>query len=37
MWNERFGKEEYAYGVEPNKEFKEFIDELKPGRTIATW
>jgi len=34
MWNERFGKEEYAYGVEPNKEFKEFIDEQKPGKLL---
>lgn len=34
MWNERFGKEEYAYGKEPNQFFKQEIDKLEPGRVL---
>lgn len=34
MWNERFGKEEYAYGTEPNEFFKKEIDKLEPGRLL---
>ena len=34
MWNERFGKEEYAYGKEPNQFFKQEIDKLKPGKIL---
>lgn len=34
LWNERFSKEEYVYGKEPNRFFKEEIDKLNPGRLI---
>lgn len=34
MWNERFGKEEYAYGKEPNEFFKQEIEKLEPGRIL---
>ena len=34
FWNERFGKDEYIYGTEPNKFFKEQIDKLKPGSIL---
>jgi SAM-dependent methyltransferase len=34
MWNERFAKEEFAYGKEPNQFFKEEIDKLNPGRLL---
>ena len=34
MWNERFGKEEYAYGKEPNSFFKQEIDKLEPGKIL---
>jgi len=34
LWNERFAKEEYAYGKEPNQFFKEEIDKLNPGRLL---
>lgn len=34
MWNERFAKEEYAYGKEPNQFFKQQIEKLKPGRLL---
>lgn len=34
FWNERFSTDEYIYGKNPNKFFKEQIDELKPGRLL---
>jgi 2-polyprenyl-3-methyl-5-hydroxy-6-metoxy-1,4-benzoquinol methylase len=34
FWNERFSTEEYIYGKNPNKFFKEKIDKLKPGRLL---
>ena len=34
FWNQRFGNEEYIYGTEPNKFFKEQIDKLKPGSIL---
>lgn len=34
LWNERFAKEEYAYGKEPNTFFKQEIDKLLPGRIL---
>lgn len=34
FWDERYAKEEFAYGEMPNKFFKEQIDQLKPGRIL---
>ena len=34
FWNEKFSTDEYIYGKEPNKFFKEQIDKLKPGRLL---
>lgn len=34
MWNERFAVEEYVYGKEPNRFFKEQIDKLTPGKIL---
>ena len=34
FWDERFGAEEYAYGIEPNAFFKEQIDRLPAGRLL---
>jgi SAM-dependent methyltransferase len=34
FWDQRYGSEEYAYGVEPNAFFKEQIDRLKPGKML---
>lgn len=34
FWDERFGKEEYAYGTEPNQFFKIQIEKLKPGKIL---
>ena len=34
MWEERFAKEEYVYGTEPNNFFKTEIDKLKPGKAF---
>ena len=34
FWNERFATDEYIYGKNPNKFFKEQIDKLKPGRLL---
>ncbi len=31
FWDERYGVEEYAYGTEPNKYFKEFLQQHDPG------
>jgi len=33
-WNERFGKEEYAYGEQPNNFLKEQLEKLKPGSIL---
>jgi len=34
FWNERFSTDEYIYGTNPNRFFKEQIDELKPGKLL---
>lgn len=34
FWNERFSTDEYIYGTNPNKFFKEQIDKLNPGRLL---
>jgi SAM-dependent methyltransferase len=34
MWNERFAKEEFAYGKEPNAFFKQEIEKLIPGKLL---
>jgi SAM-dependent methyltransferase len=34
MWNERFAKEEFAYGTEPNEFFKREITKLNPGSLL---
>ncbi len=34
FWDERFSSEEYIYGKEPNKFFKEEIDKLAPGKAL---
>lgn len=34
MWNERFAQSDYFYGLEPNPQFKAFIDELEPGSIL---
>ena len=34
LWDERFSSEEYIYGKEPNKFFKEEIDKLAPGKAL---
>ena len=33
-WEERYSEEEFAYGKEPNKFFKDEIDKLNPGRLL---
>ena len=33
-WNERFSKEEYAYGEQPNNFLKEQLEKLKPGTIL---
>lgn len=33
-WNERFGKEEFAYGEEPNNYLKEQLQTLSPGAIL---
>ena len=33
-WNERYGKEEYAYGEEPNNFLKEQLEKLKAGSIL---
>lgn len=33
-WNERYGKEEFAYGMEPNRYFKEQLDKLEAGTIL---
>ena len=34
FWDERFSAEEYIYGTEPNKFFREQIDKLPPGKIL---
>jgi hypothetical protein len=34
FWDERFGEEEYAYGIEPNSFFREQIGLLSPGSLL---
>lgn len=34
FWNERFGVEEYAYGIEPNQYFKQELEKLTPGKIL---
>ena len=34
LWNERFSTNEYIYGTNPNKFFKEQIDKINPGRLL---
>lgn len=34
FWNERYGKPEFAYGIEPNLYFKEKLKELSPGKIL---
>jgi SAM-dependent methyltransferase len=34
FWEERYGKESYAYGKEPNHFFKEQIENLAPGKIL---
>ncbi len=33
-WNERFSKEEFIYGVEPNEYFRSKLIELTPGKLL---
>lgn len=33
-WNERFGKEEFAYGEEPNNYLKEQLEKLSRGKIL---
>ncbi|MFH1160260.1 MAG: methyltransferase domain-containing protein [bacterium] len=33
-WNERYSSEEYVYGKEPNRFFKEFIDTHEPEKIL---
>ena len=33
-WNERYGNEEFAYGIEPNEYFKQKIKEYAPGKIL---
>ncbi|MBU3927882.1 MAG: class I SAM-dependent methyltransferase [Bacteroidetes bacterium] len=34
FWNQRYGAAQFAYGVEPNKFYKEQINRLKPGKVL---
>lgn len=34
FWDDRYGNNTYAYGKEPNRYFKKFIDEHTPGRLL---
>ena len=34
FWNERFGKEEFIYGTEPNQFFKEQLQNLEIGTLL---
>jgi SAM-dependent methyltransferase len=34
FWNERFAREEYVYGTEPNKFYREQLEKLAPGKIL---
>ena len=34
FWDDRYGRQEYIYGVSPNVFFKQFIDKEKPGKVL---
>ena len=34
FWNQRFGSDKYAYGIEPNRFFKEQLDKLTPAKLL---
>ena len=34
FWDSRYREKEYAYGIEPNEFFKEFIDNNNPGKIL---
>jgi hypothetical protein len=34
IWNERYNSEDFLFGKEPNKFFKETIDKLSPGKIM---
>jgi SAM-dependent methyltransferase len=34
FWNERYASEDYAYGVDPNVFFKNWIDQQTPGKIL---
>ena len=34
IWNERYNSEDFLFGKEPNRFFKEQIDKLTPGRLL---
>ncbi|WP_268034713.1 class I SAM-dependent methyltransferase [Algoriphagus sp. PAP.12] len=34
FWDQRYGAEEYAYGVEPNQFLKEELERIKPGKAL---
>lgn len=34
FWEERYGKDRYVYGIEPNEFFRMFIDGCQPGRLL---
>lgn len=34
MWDQRYEKPEYVYGVEPNQYLKEQLEKLKPGNIL---
>lgn len=34
FWNQRFGSDQYAFGIKPNRFFKEQLDKLLPGQLL---
>lgn len=34
FWNDRYSDKEFAYGINPNKFFKQQIEKLKPGKAL---
>ncbi|HEY0354603.1 MAG TPA: hypothetical protein VGC29_00285, partial [Flavisolibacter sp.] len=34
FWNKRYADNNWVYGVQPNRFFKQFIDSHKPGRIL---
>lgn len=34
FWDDRFGSEDYVYGIGPNVFFKEQLDKLEPGKLL---